>query len=460
MLTRLHFETPKQRVVAAALLTGFVAGWDASALFFVYPDIRDGLAGGDETNASWVLSITSIVGAALLLQAGRIADRYGHHRSYLVGAVLYTAAAVAATVAPELWSLVAARALQAAGLAIMGPAGIAIILIAAPPHQQATAVARWGLNTAIAGVIGPVVVAVLIDAVNWRVVFALQIPLGLVLVLMGRVDADLDRPDSSTVIRLSDSLLAIVSLVALVWPITEGNEWGWTSTRTVVSFAIAAGGLAALVARSRRVHSPAIPLDLLSKRTFSVALLISVSAGALFFAQWLALVLFLVEAWGFGLVTSALVMTVMSGSMMVVSMPFGRMADLYGSRRVMGPGAALYTLASGTFWLVADGERSLPLLMPVLVTAGIAMAALWPTLTSLGNIGVPRHRLATASATIRTVQRVGASLGIALVVLMVSTGDEADVVAQYRRGIAILPIAGLATTALAMLIPGGKHQRA
>jgi MFS family permease len=459
VLTTLRFQTPKHRVVAGVMLTGFVAGWDASALFFIYPEIRDGLAGGDETSASWVLSITSIVSAALLLQAGRIADRYGHQRTYMVGAMLYTAAAVAAAFAPELWTLVAARATQAAGLAIMGPAAIAIILIAAPPNERAAAVGRWGLTTAVAGVIGPVVVAILIDAVSWRVLFALQIPLGLALVVLGRVDAGIDRPDSSTVIRVSDSVLGIVSLVALVWPIVEGNDWGWASPRTVVSFAIAVGGISILVARSHGSPSPAIPLDLFTKSTFSTALLISVTAGILFFAQWLALLLFLVEAWGYGLVASALLLTLMPGSMMFLSVPLGRVADIYGSRRVMVPGAALYTISSGTFWLTADGDRSLPLLIPVLVTAGIAMAALWPTLTSLGNIGVAQHRLATSSATIQTVQRVGASLGIALVVALVGSAGDGDVVAQHLRAIAVLPIAGLATTVLALLIPAPAKPR-
>lgn len=451
---RVRAQTTTQRIVLAAMLTGFVAGWDATALYFIYPDIRDGLAGGDETSASWVLSITSVTAAGLLLQAGRIADRFGHQRVYLAGAILYTAGAAAATAAPELWTLVGARAGQAAGMAVMGPAAIAIILSATPPLHHAAAIGRWGLYTAAAGVLGPATVAVVIDAVSWRVMFAMQVPLGVLLVVLALRGAGLDRPDPATVVRLGDSALATLALTLLILPIVEGNDWGWGSARTVACFVAAGLGVAALVVRSHRSpDAAAIPLDLFGRRSFLATALISVSGGALFFAQWLVLLLFLVEVWGFGLIPSALLLTVMPGSMSLLSVAAGRWADRYGHRRVILPGAALYTAALLVFWLGADERRNIPLLLPVLVTAGVAMAAIWPTLSALGNVGIEPRRLGTSSATIQTVQRFGAALGIAIAVALLSR--DVPTFDRHLGAVALLPVAGTVTVAFACFVPTG-----
>lgn len=436
----------------AALLTGFVGGWDATALFFVYPDIRDGLAGGDDAAASWVLSVTSIVSAGVLLQAGRLADRFGHQRLYRVGAALYTVGAVAAAAAPELWTLIAARAGQSAGLAVMGPASVAIILRATPERNHAEALGRWGLITAIAGVAGPVTVATLIDSVDWRVMFAIQMPLGAALWVLAHADAGVDRPDPAVRVRTSEALLAMITLVALAVPIVEGNDWGWTSPPVVVCLAVAAAGATTLYAMGRNGAS-AIPVDLFANRPFAVAAAMSITAGALFFGQWLAFLLFLTDVWDYGLVGAALLLTIMPGAMTLTSLPFGRLVDRRGHRAVMLPGAAVYAATAGAFWLGAGPERNLVLLLPVLVAAGVAMAALWPTLSSLAVIGVPAERLGTASAALQTIQRVGAAIGVALVVALVASGPDTDVLAQHLRGVLLLPIAAAATAVAAVFVP-------
>ena len=109
-------------ITLATLIAGFIAGWDASGSFFIFPDIRDTLANGDAISASWVLSMTNIVGAALLLQSGRLTDKSGPHRLYKFGVQLFVIGVFLSTIAPTLWFLVFARGLAAASQALMGPA--------------------------------------------------------------------------------------------------------------------------------------------------------------------------------------------------------------------------------------------------------------------------------------------------------------------------------------------------
>ena len=219
----------------AAVLAGFVGGWDATALYFVFPSIRDELAGGDAATASWVLSITSIVAAAVMLQAGRIGDRVGHVRAFRLGTIGYVLGAAASTVAPGLWILVAARGLQAMALALQGPASMALILGHTPPGREARAMGRWGAATAVAGVLGPISVAILLGSVSWRVTFALQIPMAAVLLPMTAAATNRTEGDTSAPFRPLDAALAIIGLVALIVPIVEGEDWGWVDPRTLLS---------------------------------------------------------------------------------------------------------------------------------------------------------------------------------------------------------------------------------
>ena len=143
--------TNTNKLVFAALLAGFIGGWDASSSFFIFPDIKETIANGNGANASWVLSTPNIVGAALLLQSGRLTDKYGPERLYKLGVYFYIVGVTLSTIAPTLWTLVAARALSASGQAVMGPAAIAVVIVNTPIGNRNEAVGRWGFYTAVAG---------------------------------------------------------------------------------------------------------------------------------------------------------------------------------------------------------------------------------------------------------------------------------------------------------------------
>lgn len=437
--------------IRAAVLAGFVGGWDATALYFIFPAIRDDIAGGDAAAASWVLSITSIVAAAVMLQAGRVGDRVGHLRTFTIGAVGYFVAAAASAVAPTLWFLIVARGAQAVALALQGPASMALIMGGTTRGSEARAMGRWGAATAVAGVLGPICVAALLTSVSWRVTFALQIPMAAALLVLVRGAHDPGQRGPATPLRLVDSALTVAGLVAVILPIVEGNEWGWASTRTLGFLTVGVAMLAVVVVRSRERGVGVIPLHLMKSVDFVTATVAATAGGALFFAHWLVYLLFLTEVWGVGLIPSALLLTTMPATMSVSSVWLGGAIDRHGARRVLVPVGALYTATIIIFVIVADADRFIWAMVPMLVAAGLAMSAIWPSLNAIALRRVPGAEIATAAAFVRTISRIGSAVGVAAAVALSSSGG--DTLTGSLRGLWFLGVAAAITTAAVAMIP-------
>jgi MFS family permease len=437
--------------IRAAVLAGFVGGWDATALYFIFPAIRDDIAGGDPAAASWVLSITSIVAAAVMLQAGRVGDRIGHLRTFTIGAVGYFVAAAASATAPTLWFLVAARGAQAVALALQGPASMALIMGGTAHGSEARAMGRWGAATAVAGVLGPICVAALLTSVSWRVTFALQIPIAAVLLILVRGAHDPGQRGPAAPLRLVDSALTVAGLVVVILPIVEGDQWGWGSTRTIGFLVVGVAMLAVVVARSRKRGVGVIPIHLMRSFDFVTATVAATASGALFFAQWLVYLLFLTEVWGVSLIPSALLLTAMPATMSVSSVWLGGAIDRRGARRVLMPVGSLYTVAIVVFTATAGADRRIWAMVPMLVAAGLAMSAIWPSLNAIALRRVPSAEIATAAAFVRTISRIGAAVGVAVAVALASSGS--NTLAGSLRGLWFLGVAAAVTTVAVAMIP-------
>ena len=161
--------------------------------------------------------------------------------------------------------------------------------------------------------------------------------------------------------------------------------------------------------------------------------------------------LFLTDVWGYGLITSAVLLTLMPGTMAVSSVALGTAIDRVGARRVLVPIGALYCAAIATFTLLADTDRRIWLMVPMLVAAGLAMSAIWPSLNAIALRGVPTEEIATAAAFIRTISRIGSAAGVAAGVALASSGRDA--LTGSLRSLWFLAIVAGVTTAGAALIP-------
>ena len=429
----------------AALLAGFIGGWDASASFFVFPDIRDNFAGGDAAAASWVLTVTNIVGAALLLQSGRLTDKSGPQRLYKFGVQIFVIGVVLSTIAPTLWFLIIARGLSAASQALMGPAAIALVIKYSGKGRESEAVGRWGFYTAVAGAISPLIVTQLISTFTWRSLFALQIPIGLfVLYCLSGVELP-NRGDSSVTIKPLDSVITISGLTLIILPIVKADNWGISSVKTLSFFLTGFFLLIVLVKKSSESPSSPLQLQLFKNRNFICSSIMSLFAGIAFYAHWMSVLLFMTEIWDYSIVKAGLILTIMPGSMSLFSISFGRISDNYGFRWVIIPGILVYSLLFLFLWLWIGPNESMTFLVPALVGSGIGMATVWPTLTAIGASGTEESLLGSATSVIHTIQRVGGALGIAIVLAIIGSVGEAGSFEALRAGLLVMPMAGAVT---------------
>lgn len=440
------------RLLWAAYISGFVAGLDATSQFFVFPAIRDQLADGDASSASWILTVSGIVGAAILLQAGRLADRFGHDRVLVSGAVIFCLFTAVAAAAPTLLVLILARAFQSAGLAAIGVSSIAVIVRDTPTGRLATALGTWGFWTSLAGVLGPILAATLVDVASWRLLFVAELPFLVGLVILAW--PGWSRPHTAVPASRIDYLgigLAVVGLALIVLALLKGNAWGWGSASTLVSLAAGVAGVAFVVLRSRGHEDPVIPVHLFSSRAYDLSLVIGLAANIAFFGMWLAGLQFMTEVWGFSVLQAGLLLTIMPATMTFTSVRAGRVVDRRGFRLVMTFGASVFFLAWSALAIGAGEESNLFLLVPALISSGVAMGTVLSPNNAAGTRTLSVRHVGTGTALLQTVQRIGGALGSALVIALLEAGAPGEL-AVHRRTLWLIALSAGLVTALSTLM--------
>lgn len=412
------------RLLKAAFLSGFVAGLDATSAFFIFPAIRSGLADGDTASASWFLTIVGIVSAAVLLQAGRLADRFGHNRILIVSAAGATAAALLAAAAPTLLLLVVAKGLHAGFLSGLAVSSIAIIVRVTPHERLATTLGTWAFWTALSGVVGPLLASGLVEVSTWRFMFLATAAAAACVAVLGSVGwrSDFVRTDRAPIDYVGTvSAMAGLSLVVLT--LLEGNHWGWSSPRTIGSLLVGVALVSFVLFRSRTQADPTVPLDLFRNRNFALSAAIGFTSSMMFYGMWLALLSYATDVWDQGLIRTGLMLTLMPGTMLFFARAAGRAADARGYRGVMMTGTTIFCAGFTTFALTAGEDTNNLLLLPAVISAGMAMASVVSNTTSVGTRTLAPTVVGTGTAILQTFHRVGGSLGSALVVALLETGQ-------------------------------------
>ena len=327
-------------VFAVTVAAAFMVALDLSIVNVAFPSIRQSFPEVSTATLSWVLAAYSVVFGALLLGAGRIADRSGRRRIFLLGLLIFTAGSLLCGIAPSAWLLIAGRVVQAIGAALLMPASLALLLSATAPAARAQAVAMWGGVSALAVATGPSLGSVLIDAGGWRWAFFVNLPVALV----AGVAARRVVPESiigGPVPDLVGVALLSAAVAALALAITQGGDWGWSSARVVGSFAAAAVLAPIAIRRSTRHVAPAIDLDVFRSRTVVLANAATFLYSVGFFGMLLANVLFLTSVWDYSTLEAGLAIT--PGPLLVAALsgPSGRLAArASGTGRCSSPAAS------------------------------------------------------------------------------------------------------------------------
>jgi EmrB/QacA subfamily drug resistance transporter len=421
------YDRGHRSAVAIACAGAFLAFLDATIVNIAFPDIAASFSRADRSELSWVLDGYFVVIAALLVPAGGLADRFGHKRVFVLGVAGFTGASLLCAVAPSLELLIAFRVLQGIGAALIAPTSLALVLDAFPAERRAAGVGLWGAAAAAAAAVGPTLGGALVELSDWRLVFLVNLPIGVAVVALGsrrlreRPKLDSRLPD------LPGAGLLAAGLALVTLAIVEGNEWGWTAAPTLAAFAAAAILLGGVARRSMTHPRPIVEPALFAHRSFRLGNLGTLLFAAAFFSLILGNVVFLTSIWGYTVLQAGA--ATLPGPLMstVFAGPAGRLADRFGHRAVIVPGTLLF--AAGVMVLrSADAEPDwLGLWLPGAVLTGIGIGLAFPTLGSAAVRDVPGDRFATASAVNAAFRQVGAVLGTAILIAIV--GDPVSLTA-------------------------------
>src|SRR5215472_1939731 len=286
-------------VLAIASLGGAVAFIDATIVNIAFPDIARSFPGTSISALSWVLNAYNIVFAAFLMASAGIADLLGRRRVFVFGLELFTVGSLLCAIAPSADALIAFRVVQGLGAAFLVPSALALVLNAFPPAHRSHGVALLSAVGAAAAGLGPSLGGLLVAAANWRLVFLVNVPIGVAAALLARRRlAESRSPGRRRIPDLPGTLLFAIAIGALVLGIVKGQEWGWGSARVIGALAMAFAFGAVVVRRCRRHRAPVLDLSLLEIRTVSVANAMTVIGAAGFYGYTLANVLFLTDVWG------------------------------------------------------------------------------------------------------------------------------------------------------------------
>lgn len=427
----------------------FMALLDVTIVNIAFPDLRRSFPTYSLADLSWIMNAYSVIFAAALVPAGRLADRVGHRKLFLIGVALFVAASVACGLAPSLQLLVAARVLQALGGALLTPTSLSLVLPEFPAEQRATATALWTATGAFAAAIGPSLGGVLVDWQGWRGVFFVNVLIGLpALIAAARLLRETrDESTPGWPDWIGAALLAAgVGALALV--LVKGGDWGWGSGEVVTWSVVSVAAIGLFVLRSTSHHTPNIDYSLFTIRSFTMSNVGSFVFGIGFFAVLLCNVLFMTQVWGYSILQTGVANT--PGPIMVtLTAPFaGRLADRFGQRAIAVPGGLLF--AAGALFLSINTGATPNYWAEVFPAALLTGAGIGLTLPAFGSAAVaelPRHRFGTGIAISSLSRQIGGVVGIAVLVAILSSTTAADAVEPFHRGWLLIGLTGVLAAA-------------
>src|SRR5262245_7384452 len=332
-------------VLTSTNLAVFAVFLDTTIGFVSFPAISATFSSAGPSTVSWVLNAYTLVFAAVLIPAGRLADRVGRRRMFLIGVVLFTVGSMLCGLAPTIGILIAAEMLEAVGAAILVPSSLALVLQTFPRHKVPVAVAIWGAIGAVAGALGPTLGALVVSNLSWRWAFFIDLPVGIVSFLLGR--AVLPEGRAAEPGRISDPISVVLLALGIglvTYAVVQTDVTGWTSTRFFAVLLAGLGMLVAFVDRCRRVPNPLIHLTLFRSRNFRWANAATVAYAVGFSAMFLGNVLFLTRVWHYSILRAGLAISVGPLIVAVTAPFFGRLAGRVGQRALLVPGGLVFAL--------------------------------------------------------------------------------------------------------------------
>lgn len=360
----------------------------------------------------WTVTAYTLSFAMLMMTAAVIGDRWGRRRTYAAGLGVFTLASAACALAPSVPFLIAARAVQGIGAAVVMPLAIGLLGAAFPPERRGWAVGVFSGLTGLAVLGGPTLGGAVTQGLDWRWIFWINVPFGALTIplVLSRI------PESRGAGRRVDVRGAAVfslAVLAVVWGVVRGGAIGWSSPETTGAFVLGAAAIGVFLAWERRAPQPMVPLAFFRSRTFSAAntagfFLTAALFGAVFFmAQFMQAVL------GSGPLEAGMQLLPWTATLFLVAPLSGRLVDRIGERPLVVTGLTLQ--AAGMFWIsrVGAGSGGYPELVAPLILAGCGVSTAMPATQSAGVGALPREAVGIASGLYSMMRQLGGAVGVA-----------------------------------------------
>lgn len=424
--TAIAYGTPSGRwLLLTTVLGSGMALLDATVVNVALPVIGEDL-GAEVTGLQWILNGYLLTLAALILLGGALGDRYGRRRVFLVGVAWFAAASLLCGLAPSVPVLVAARALQGIGGALLTPGSLAIIQASFRPQDRARAIGAWSALGGIAAAVGPLLGGLLIDAVSWRAIFLLNLPLAAVVVAVALRHVPETR-DQTVAGRPADgagAVLAAVGLAGVTYALIEGPERGWGGAVLAAAAAGVAGLVGFVVTESRSRH-PMLPLGIFASRQFSAANGVTFVVYGALGSTFFLLVVQLQQVLGYSPLAAGAATLPVTLLMLGLSARAGDLAQRIGPRVPMTVGPLL--IAAGLLVMagIGPGGSYVAEVLPAVGLFGLGLATTVAPLTATVLAAADASHAGVASGVNNAVARVGGLVAVAVLPALVGLGGEA-----------------------------------
>jgi len=417
----------------------FMVVLDVAIVNVALPTIQQALNFSD-ANLQWVVSAYTLTFGGFLMLGSRVADLLGRKRMFVAGLVLFSAASLACGLSSSDSQLIAFRAIQGLGAAIISPAALAILTTTFEEGEERNkALGIWGAIAGMGGAVGVLLGGILTDQVGWEWIFFLNVPIGVIVILAGqrvlmesRVELESRRLD------IAGAVLVTAGLTLLVYGLVSTDNHSWTSNLVMGSLGASALLLAAFVAVELRAAAPILPFSIFRNRSLTGANIVGLLLGASIFSMFFLLSLYMQQVLGYSALKAGVAYLLVASVIIVAAGASQALVTRIGVRTVLTVGMVLLT--AGLLWfsrVAVDGSYTVDL-VPGFILAGLGLGFSFVPVQIASLVGVGYDEAGIASGLINTSQQVGGALGVAILSTITFTRVD-SYLGDHGRNPALLP---------------------
>jgi EmrB/QacA subfamily drug resistance transporter len=393
----------------------------------------------------WVINAYSLVLAVLVITSGRLGDLFGPRLMFAAGITVFTAASAACGLAPSPGWLIGFRAVQGLGAALLMPQTLTIITNTFPPERRGAAFGVWGAVAGVATIAGPTLGGLLVTAFDWRWIFFVNLPIGVIVLALTGIIIPGVKPGRRHSFDVPGILLASAALLAICYGLVEGQRYNWGTIKSFVSIPLVLGiGVALLAAflvgqKLTQGREPLVPFAVFRDRNFTVANWVSGVLAVGMMGIFLPFTIYLQSVLGFSALKAGLTMAPASLISMFVAPVAGRMTDRIGGKFILMSGLILFGAGMGWMALIAHPDSAWVSFLPALLVAGFGMGCIFAPLVTVAMRNIDPRIAGAASGVLNTIRQVGLVIGTAAVGALLQNRLVSSMTGQATARSAALP---------------------